>query len=121
MAKPQLTSDKPSFEFTDAQSEDISALESDIDDQIDSITQEFGGDSRDTDYKISIYKIEEKQGKFGYCFSVVPSELPIIDRVREEFGAGKYESRIFKNKRLFHLMLLETENSIRGYYNRNLP
>lgn len=82
------------------ESEDISELDTDLDGQIDAITQEFGGDPRDEVYKMTVHQVLKDKGKYAWLFSCVPTELPILDRLRDEYGGGEFEVRVFKNGRL---------------------
>lgn len=84
----------------DGNFEDISNLQHDIDDQLKSIFQEFGGDENDVTFKIIIKRVVLGKGELEHCFSCIPSELPVIDRINNEYGAGSYEIWIYKNGRI---------------------
>lgn len=81
-------------------SEDITDLQNDIDAQLSSIFQEFGGDDNDTIFKINIKRVMKGKGELEHCFSCLASELPVIDRIKNEFGAGAYEIWIYKNGKI---------------------
>lgn len=84
----------------DGTSEDITALQDDIDSQLDSIFQEFGGDENDTIFKIHVKRVMKNKGELEHCFSCLASELPVIDRIKNDFGAGAYEIWIYKDGKI---------------------
>jgi len=85
----------------DGQFKDVSDLQKDIDAQIDAIFQEFGGDDNDSKFKIIVKRAMHGKGDLEHCFSCVPSELPIIDRIKETYGAGSYEIWVYKDGKIF--------------------
>lgn len=80
----------------EGEADDITELQENLDAQLGAIFEQFGGGDNDINFKINIYRVEENKGELSYCFSCVPSELPILDRIREEYGAGKYETRVYQ-------------------------
>lgn len=80
----------------DGESEDVTNLQENIDAQLSEMFEQFGGDENDAQFKINIYRVQEGRGELGYCFSCVPSELPILDKIRDDFGPGKYEIRVYE-------------------------
>jgi len=92
----QLEYDADTGETLDGESEDITGLQENIDAQLSEIFEQFGGDNADVQFKINIYRVQEGRGELGYCFSCVPSELPILDRIRDDYGPGKYEIRVYE-------------------------
>ena len=80
----------------DGESEDVTGLQDNIDAQLSEVFEQFGGDEQDATFKINIYRVQEGRGELGYCFSCVPSELPILDKIQSDFGAGKYEMRLYE-------------------------
>ena len=81
--------------------EDISDLQNDIDETLSSIFQEFGGDPDDVIFKVSIKRVVVGKGELEHCFSCVASELPVTDRIKNEYGPGTYEVWIYKNGKIF--------------------
>jgi len=77
-------------------SEDVTNLQENIDAQLSEMFEQFGGDENDAQFKINIYRVQEGRGELGYCFSCVPSELPILDKIRDDYGPGKYEIRVYE-------------------------
>lgn len=80
----------------DGEAEDITGLQENIDAQLSEMFEQFGGDENDATFKINIYRVQEGRGELGYCFSCVPAELPILDKIRDDYGAGKYEVRVYE-------------------------
>jgi len=80
----------------EGESEDVTNLQENIDAQLSEMFEQFGGDENDAQFKINIYRVQEGRGELGYCFSCVPSELPILDKIRDDYGAGKYEIRVYE-------------------------
>jgi hypothetical protein len=85
----------------DGDFEDISGLQADLDQELDAIFSEFGGDENVDEYEIKIYRTQQGKGALGYVFSCLPHELPILDKLRDEYGGGDFEVRILKNKKIF--------------------
>ncbi len=81
--------------------EDVSDLENDLESQINSITQEFGGQEGDTQFKINIYRILENKGERAYLFSCLPNELPIMEKLINDYGGGTFDIWIYKNGKIF--------------------
>jgi len=88
-------------DFIDVNADDVSDLENDVDSQMRNIFSEFGGDENDTEFKINIYRLIKDRGEREFCFACQPSELPVMDRIRENFGGGRYEVWIYRNGRIF--------------------
>lgn len=87
-------------ETIDGVSDDISELQQTLDGEIDAIIAEFGGDDLDNEWKIHVKKVVPNKGTFAHCFSAVPSELPILDRIRDEYGPGDYKVMVYNKNRL---------------------
>lgn len=88
-------------EALDVQAEDISDLMNDVDSELDQVTSEFGKDKNDVNLKIKLHRVLERKGEREWLFDILPSELPIMDRVKEEYGGGRYEASLFKNGKLY--------------------
>ncbi len=87
-------------DFIEGKHDDITALQGDIDAEVSRITSEFGADPNAADFKIKYYKIVPKTGKRDWLFDIQPSELPVMAKLRDEYGTGDYESHIYKNGKL---------------------
>ena len=85
----------------DVDFEDITDLQNDIDQQLDSIFQEFGGDDNDVEFKIHVKRVIPNKGETEHCFSCLPSELPVIERIKTEYGHGSYQIWIYRNGKIF--------------------
>lgn len=82
-------------------SEDVTNIVEDIDAQINSMTSEFGADKMDAEFAIKVYRVIEGKGELAWLFACVPSELPIMQKLQDDFGGGRFEVRIYKNKKIF--------------------
>lgn len=87
--------------YIDSEFEDISALQGDIDSELNAVTSEFGKDENEVNFKVKLHRVLEKKGEREWLFDVLPSELPIMDRVKDEYGGGRYEASLFKNGKLY--------------------
>ncbi len=99
--------------------DDITELQDDIDAQLDSVVSEFG-DEEINSTKIKFYKTVRNIGKMEWLFDCTPSELPVMQRLRDEYGGGKYEARLYfgapiKLKRKFEI-LIGTPKEMPKYY-----
>ena len=102
LSKDENDADDIQFdEFIQSKSEDITELQGDIDAELNSITSEFGKDKNEVDFKIKLMRVLERKGEREWLFDILPSELPVMDRVKEEYGGGKYEASVFKNGKLY--------------------
>ena len=81
--------------------ENITELMEDVDSELDQITSEFDKDKNDVELKIKLHRVLERKGEREWLFDILPAELPIMDRVKEEYGGGKYQASVFKNGKLF--------------------
>ena len=82
----------------DGSSEDITELEDSIEAELNNIFSEIGSDKQDVTFKIRVDKVLEGKGETAYCFSCLPSEMPIMDRIRDGFGSGKYQIRVWRTE-----------------------
>lgn len=85
----------------DVDFEDVSGLQDDLDQELNSIFSEFGGDDNLDEYTIRVYRPQPGKGNVGYLFACLPAELPILDKLRDEYGGGDFEVRIIKNGKIF--------------------
>ena len=81
--------------------DDITDLQNDLDSQLDAIFEEFGGDENDTEYKIHVKRVLTERGEYEHCFSCLPSELPINDKIKNQYGPGRYMIWIYKNAKIY--------------------
>ncbi len=103
MATKRLTGDHENIEeaeVIDATAEDVSSVQEVIDDELAAMFAEFGGDDIDAEFRIFVKRVIPNKGKLEHCFSAVPSELPILDKIRDEFGPGEYQVAVYNKNRL---------------------
>lgn len=81
--------------------ENITDLQNDIDDKINALFEEFGGDPQDSMFKINVKRVMPGRGELEHCFSCLASELPVTERIRKNFGAGAYEIWIYKDGKIW--------------------
>lgn len=96
--------------------EDISDIQKDVDAQMDRIFEEFGGDDRDTEFKINVKRAIPDKGVTEHCFSCTPAELPIIDRIQEQYGPGVYQIWIYKDGKIFKRRNLHIAKPVKSAY-----
>jgi hypothetical protein len=82
-------------------SEDISNIVDDIDAQLSSITSELGADKHDIKFVVKVYRIVENRGELAWLFDCTPAELPILQKLRDEYSGGRFECRVYKNNRIY--------------------
>lgn len=88
-------------DFIDVEPEDITNIQEDIDNQLNAMFSEFGGDDDMPEFKIRVYRPIKNSAELSYCFSCSPSDLPILDRLRDEWNGGQFEVRIYKDGKIF--------------------
>ena len=96
-----LQNDDEETVLIDGNYEDMSEIQRDLDQELDAIFSEFGGDDLIDEYQIRVYRPQPGKGNVGYLFACMPSELPILDKLRDEYGGGDFEVRIIKNGKIF--------------------
>jgi len=75
--------------------EEIEEFDPDI--LIKAAVAEFGGEPGEN-ISVKIYAIDE--GKYEWCFACTPSDLPVNERIRTEFGGGAYEARLYSGAKV---------------------
>ena len=101
MKQIEYDAEEGDFVAVDGESEDITDLQKDIDGQITDIYSEFGGEPNEVEFRIDVKRTIPNKGVNEDCFSCSIEELPIKERIRNEFGSGLYQIYIYKNKKLF--------------------
>jgi len=87
-------------EFINVESDDVTELQGDIDDTLSGIKAEFDADENDVVFFIKVYRVEPKTGKSSWLFNCQPEELPIMEKLRDSYGTGIYQVRVYKNQKL---------------------
>lgn len=85
--------------------DELTPAEQENEDTEAAIRAEFDADDSDIVWTVKMYSITG--GKFDkeeYLFSCEPSDFPIVDRLRDTYGTGRYRARIYKNNRLYRRM-----------------
>lgn len=104
-------------DFEDAQfvqtqiAEDISLQQEDIDNQINSIFSEVGIDKNDVHFHFQVWQLKENEADASYCFTGTVDDLPIMDRLRDEFDGGKFRIQIYRNKKRFRRITVKIRPS----------
>lgn len=80
---------------------DLTGIQDNIDDELNKICSEIDDDSGDVQFRIKVYRIMKNQGERAWLFDALPSELPILPRLRDEYGGGEFETIIYKKNRIF--------------------
>lgn len=73
------------------------------------ILAEFGKGERDVTWAVKVYRAASKGEPEPYLFTCSPTELPVIDRLRDEYGSGLYRVRVFKNNRVYRYISVSVE------------
>ncbi|MDH5654195.1 MAG: hypothetical protein OEZ39_20250 [Gammaproteobacteria bacterium] len=92
------------FEAADViegESDDITEFANENDQRIHEILSGFDGDPEEVTFTIKVLRVIPNAGKYESCFAATPAELPIFERIRNEWGPGQYEIRIYKNNRIW--------------------
>ena len=82
-------------------SEDISNIVDDIDAQLSSITSELGADKLDVKFTVKVYRVVENKAELAWLFDCTPAELPILQKLRDEYQGGRFECRVYRNNRIY--------------------
>ena len=89
------------FVDIDGKSEDISALQDDLDSDMRAFLSEMNTDPNDEQLVIKVFKEVKGQRKPAHCFNGNFSDLPIDERLRKDFGSGEYIVNLIKDGKLF--------------------
>lgn len=117
MATKALTHD----EFEDAvfvqtqNAEDVTAQQADIDDQINSIFSEVGADKNEVNYYFQVWRVLKDQADMAFLFKGTPAELPIMERLRDEYDGGKFHIQIYRNKKRYKRLNVTVEAPKKSY------
>ncbi len=94
MSPKALPSDQE--RIIDAESDDISELSDDQENDLSSIFAAFGTDIDDVSYMMKVYRIIPDTADMPWLFNCVPSELPIDNKLRDKYGGGRFEVRVYR-------------------------
>lgn len=97
-------------EFIITQSaEDITLAQNDVDDQINSIFAEVGSDKNEVTFHFQVWRVLKDQADMAFLFKGLVSDLPIMERLRDEYDGGKFFIQIYKNKKRFKQLKVTVE------------
>lgn len=80
--------------------EDTEALR-DVDNVEESILNEFRAGDADVTFSIKVYSMPGNQragDKEFYLFTIDPTDLPVDDRLRDDYGSGTYRARVYRTQ-----------------------
>lgn len=73
------------------------------------ILAEFGQSPDNVAWSVKVYRAAQKGEPEPYLFTCSPNEFPIIDKLRDEYGTGKYRVRVFVNNRVHKYFTVSVE------------
>jgi len=98
------------FESLEADFDDVSGITGDVQDELDSILSSMDADANDVTFKISVSRDAEGNSVGAHLFDCGPREFENIrQRLIENYGSGRYQARIYRNKKLFRRKIIEVE------------
>lgn len=111
MATKSLTHDGfEDGEFIQTQTaEDVSLQQADTDEQINSIFSEVGSDKNDVNFHFQVWRVVKDQADMNFLFKGTPADLPLMERLRDEYDGGKFHIQIYKNKKRFRRLTVSIE------------
>lgn len=110
VTKALVGEDFEESEFIQTQkAEDVTAQQNDIDDQINSILAEVGTDKTEVNYYFQVWRILKDQADMAFLFKGTPADLPIMERLRDEYDGGKFHIQIYRNKKRYKRLQVTVE------------
>ena len=110
LTKPENDDDITDVNLLAGNSEDISSIVDDIDAQLSSITSELGADKLDVKFTVKVYRVVENKAELAWLFDCTPAELPILQKLRDEYDGGRFECRVYKNNRIYKRVKVVVES-----------
>ena len=110
LTKPENDDDITDVDLLAGNSEDISSIVDDIDAQLSSITSELGADKLDVRFTVKVYRVVENKAELAWLFDCTPAELPILQKLRDEYDGGRFECRVYKNNRIYKRVKVVVES-----------
>ena len=111
MAHPQRIIDQNGSYIDE---EAVSPAEQQRQETIDDIFSAFGESSDDETWQMRVYRVtgSNRQGfKEPWLFNCSVEELPIEQRLSDEYGTGIYRCKAYRNNRLFKHFTCEVEKT----------
>jgi hypothetical protein len=118
MATQQLNHDDTDT-VIDGRFDDVSEIEMENDDELATILEQIGSDRGDVVYTLNIYRLPPT-GKKIWLYECDATE-PQKEKLRDEYGGGKFEFWLRKNNRIFARpkVLIEAPRNIKNNSNNN--
>lgn len=103
MTKKLTYDDIQDAEFRElvGEAEDVSDIQKTVDEELDTVLGEIGADRNDVKLKMGVYRVIPNSGDLEWCFYFTAAELPILDRLRDEYGGGSFQIRVYKDGKIF--------------------
>ena len=98
---PEPDSDIPDAVYVEGTAEDVTKLVNDQETEEQELLQELGADERVVDIYAKIYQQERNNRNLTWLFDCTMADFPILERLRDQYGSGSYQARIYKNKKLY--------------------
>lgn len=90
---------------------DLTELGMDVDDVLDKIYAEFGDDEPQDESWVGVYRMSINSTKLLWLFNCFAADFPIKARVRDEYGSGSYQARVYHKKGLLRRLYFDIEES----------
>lgn len=95
MAQKVLINDIDDGDFIDVEGDDISELQNDLDNELNTIAAEFDADDNNINLFVKVYRVLTHGGGLAFVKDFYPSEFPILEKLRKYRGPGTYEFRVY--------------------------
>lgn len=108
MAQRQLTSEN--VVEIEGEFDDVSGIADDNEREEDEIAAELGTPNNLIEHKIKVYRVKGDGKRLAWLFDLDGRVISgLAEKLRDEFGTGLYEARIFKNGKLSGRKQIEVE------------
>ncbi len=103
----QSADDTPAI---DAAYDDVSGLVDAQEKMENDINAEIGTPDNDVRWQIKVYRVEPNGKELTYLFQIVGESIEgLSDRLRDQYGSGKYMVRVYKNSKLHKAPVMKVE------------
>jgi hypothetical protein len=108
-------------EFSDADflmttnAEDVTLQQQDIDEQINSIMSEVGSDKNEVTFHFQVWRVLKDKADMAFLFKGFLSDLPIMERLRDEYDGGKFHIQVYRNKKRYRRVSVTVEAPKKSY------
>jgi hypothetical protein len=90
--------------------EDVSGLVDAQEAMADAINAEIGTPDGDVRWKIRVYRVDPRGKDMAYLFELIGESIEgLSNRLRDEYGTGKYVARVYKNSKLYKAPVFNVE------------